>query len=155
MKKKRIFLVILLIYFVVFWKIPFYILLLSVHLPENAILLKRQVSYSDVYNPHILAEIVFASDQGYGNIEETNRMIMRKNHFMRCKIMDKWELMEWDDRCILVYKMDELAAEAGKQTWYYVSFNMPVPTLIMLRILEIILIFVAIHFVSGIKRKTN
>lgn len=108
-----------------------------------------------MYNPHILAEIVFASDQGYGNIKEANRMIMRKNHLMRCKIMDQWELVEWDDRCILGYKMDELAAEAGKQTWYYISFHMLVPTLIMLRILEIILIFVMIRLVPDIKRKTD
>lgn len=28
------------------------------------------VFYTDVYNPHILAGIVFASDQGYGNIKK-------------------------------------------------------------------------------------
>lgn len=41
-------------YFLVCWKLPFYMLLMSVDLPEDATVIKRQVSYTDVYNPHIL-----------------------------------------------------------------------------------------------------
>ncbi len=74
-------------------------LLLSVDLPETAIVIKRQVSYTDVYNPYILAEMVFVSDQGYGNIKETNRIIMGESHLMDWYIMNRWELMEWDDAC--------------------------------------------------------
>lgn len=160
MKKKIVLLIVIIIYFVVCWKLPFYILLLGINLPEDAIILKRQVSYTDVYNPHILAEIVFVSDLGYDNIRETilkeNRIIMGEIlDLTDSHIMSRWGLMEWDDACISIYEMDELAAQTGKQNWYYVSFNMPVPTLVLLRILNIILIFAVICLVSGIKRKAD
>ena len=160
MKKKIILLIVIIIYFVVCWKLPFYILLLGINLPQDAIILKRQVSYTDVYNPHILAEIVFVSDLGYDNIRET---ILKENTIIMGEILDltdshimsRWGLMEWDDYCISVKEIDELAAQTGKQNWYYVSFNMPVPTLVLLRILNIILIFAVIRLVSGIKRKAD
>lgn len=141
------------VYFLVCWKLPFYMLLLSVDLPETAIVIKRQVSYTDVYNPHILAEIVFVSDRGYGDIKETNRIIMGESHLMDWHIMNRWELMEWDDACISIKEMDELAARKGRGNWYYVSFNMPVPTLILLRVVAVVVIFVVMHIVLARKKK--
>lgn len=160
MRGEKFFWGLLLIYFVLFWKISFYILLLCINLPEDAIILKRQVSYTDVYYPHILAEMVFVSDLGYDNIRETimeeNRIIMGEildltNSYIRYREM----LMEWDDAYIPIDEMDELAAQTGKKTWYYVSLDMPVPSLILLRILDIILIFAVIRFVSARKRKAD
>lgn len=104
-------------YFLVCWKLPFYMLLMSVDLPEDAIVIKRQVSLTDVYNWHILAEMVFVNDGGYGNIKETNRIIMRENGLMDWRIKDRGELMEWDDYCISVKEMDELAARIGNRKW--------------------------------------
>lgn len=128
-------------------------MLLGIDLPEDAIVLKRQVSYTDVYNPHILAEMVFGSDLGYDNIKETNRIIMGENDLMDWLILDRQGLMEWDDHCISVKEIDELAARIGNRNWYYVSFNMPVPTLILLRIVFIIVIFVVMHIVLARKKK--
>lgn len=160
MRREKIFWGLLLIYFVLFWKISFYLLLLCVNLPEDAIILKRQVSYTDVYYPHILAEMVFVSDLGYDNVRET---IMEENRIIMGEILDltnsyirnRGMLMEWDDAYIPIDEMDELAAQTGKQTWYYVSIDMPVPSLILLRILDIILIFAVIRFVSARKRKAD
>ncbi len=140
-------------YFLVCWKLPFYMLLMSIDLPEDAIVIKRQVSYTDVYNPHILAEMVFVGGRGYDNIKETNRIIMGENHFMDWSIMNRWELMEWDDHCISVMEMDELATRIGNRNWYYVSLNMPVPTLILLRVMFIIVIFVVMYIVLDRKKK--
>ena len=160
MRREKFFWGLLLIYFVLFWKISFYILLLCVNLPEDAIILKRQVSYTDVYYPHILAEMVFVSDLGYDNIRET---IMEENRIIMGEILDltnsyirnRGMLMEWDDAYIPIDEMDELAAQTGKQSWYYVSLDMPVPSLILLRILDIILIFAVIRLVSARKRKAD
>ncbi|MGN0324711.1 MAG: hypothetical protein ACI4DW_00265 [Lachnospiraceae bacterium] len=87
---------------------------------------------------------------------EENRIIMGEildltNSYIRNRGM----LMEWDDAYIPIDEMDELAAQTGKQTWYYVSIDMPVPSLILLRILDIILIFAVIRFVSARKRKAD
>lgn len=90
-------------YFLVCWKLLFYMLLMSVDLPEDVIVIKRQVSYTDVYYPHILAEMVFVSDHGYDNIKEAilaeNGIIMRKNVFMDGHIMSRAGVDEWDDAC--------------------------------------------------------
>lgn len=160
LRREKFFWGLLLLYYVLFWKISFYILLLSVNLPEDAIILKRQVSYTDVYYPHILAEIAFVSDLGYDNIRETileeNRIIMGEIlDLTDSHIMDREMLREWDDYCISVKEIDELAAQTGNQSWYYVSLNMPVPALVLIRILNIILIFAVIRLVSGIKRKAD
>ena len=160
MKREKIFWGLLLIYFVLFWKISFYLLLLCINLPEDATIIKRQVSYTDVYYPHILAEMVFVSDLGYDDIRET---IMEENRIIMGEILDltyshimyRGMLQEWDDACISIHEMDELAAQTGKKSWYYVSIDMPVPSLILLRVLDIILIFAVIRFVSARKRKAD
>lgn len=147
----------LLVYFVICWKFPFYMLLLCVDLPEDAIVLKRQVSYTDVYNEHILAELVFVGDLGYDTVRETilaeNRTLIRKNVLMDWHIMERAMVEEWDDYCISLKEMNELAAQKGRGNWYYVSLNMAVPTLILVRIASFIVIFTVITCFWVAKRK--
>lgn len=159
MKKGKIFLRILLLYFIVFWKMPFYIGLLCIELPEDAIVLKRQVTLTDVYYWHILAEMVFVSDQGYDNVKEImlaeNRIIMRENVFMDWHIMSRAGVEEWDNCCVSVKEMDELSAriEDQKLNWYYVSIGMTVEVFIFLSIAVILAIFIVMHIVLGHKKK--
>ncbi len=161
MKKKifslRMLLFVLLVYFVICWKLPFYMLLLCVDLPEDAIVLKRQVSYTDVYNEHILAELVFVGNGGYDTIRETiladNRILMRKNVLMNWSIKERAMVEEWDDYCISIKEMNELAAQKGRGYWYYVSLNMAVPTLILLRTASFIVVFTVITCFWVAKRK--
>ncbi len=161
MKKKifslRMLLFVLLVYFVICWKLPFYILLLCVDLPEDAIVLKRQVSYTDVYYEHVLAELVFVGNGGYDTVRETiladNRILMRKNVLMDWSIMERAMVEEWDDYCISIKEINELAVQKGRGNWYYVSLNMAVPTLILLRIASFIVVFTVITCFWVAKRK--
>lgn len=154
MKKGKIFFGVLLLYFVLLWKLPFYIGLLCIELPDDAIVIKRQVSLTDVYYWHILAEMVFVSDHGYDNIKETilaeNRILMRENVLMDWHIMDRERVMEWDDYCISVKEMD---ARIGNQNWYYVSIGMVVEVFIFLSIAALLAIFIVMHIVLNIRRK--
>lgn len=85
---------------------------------------------------HILAEMVFVSDQGYDNIKETilaeNRIIIGESDLMDWHIMSRVGVDEWDDACISIKEMDELAAQTGNQKWYYVSIGMIVEVFIFL-----------------------
>ncbi len=158
MKKRIILLIVIIFYFVVCWKLPFYILLLGINLPENAIILKRQVSYTDVYNPHVLTEIAFVSDLGYDNIRETilaeNRIVMGEIlDLTDSHIMDREMLWEWDDHCISVKEIDELASHIGNLNWYYVSLEMPVMVLIFFRIMALLMVIAVMCIVLGIRRK--
>lgn len=160
--KKRIFsfrtlLFCLLFYFVVCWKLPFYMLLMCVDLPEDAIVIKRQVSLTDVYYWHILAEMVFVSDQGYDNIKETilaeNRIIMGESDLMDWHIMSRAGVEEWDDSCLSEREIDELAAGIGNRKWYYVSIGMIVEVFIFFRIAAFLVILIIMHIVLKCTKK--
>lgn len=157
MKKGKIFLRVLLLYFVLLWKLPFYIGLLCIGLPDDAIVIKRQVSLTDVYYWHILAEMVFVSDHGYDNIKETilteNRIIMGESDLMDWHIMSRAGVGEWDDSCLSVREIDELATRTGNQNWYYVSIGMVVEVFIFLSIVALLAIFIVMHIVLNIRRK--
>lgn len=157
MKKKNILLLIIVFYFLVCWKLPFYMLLMSIDLPEDAIVIKRQVSLTDVYFWHILAEMVFVSDQGYDNIKETilaeNRIIIGESDLMDWHIMSRAGVEEWDDSCLSEREIDELAARIGNQKWYYVSIGMIVEVFIFFRIAAFLVILIIMHIVLKCTKK--
>lgn len=101
MKKRNILLLVIMFYFLVCWKLPFYMLLMSVDLLEDAIVIKRQVSYTDVYYPHILAE---------------NRFIMGENVLIDWHIMDREMVL-----CFLKYGCSN--ANLTKSNGYFCDYS--------------------------------
>lgn len=78
-------------YFLVCWKLPFYMLLLNLDLPEEAIVLKREVSLTDVYSWRILAEMAVESGCDYDDFKTAvlteKRIKMGENHLLDWQVM--------------------------------------------------------------------
>ncbi|MGN0326070.1 MAG: hypothetical protein ACI4DW_07150 [Lachnospiraceae bacterium] len=136
MKKRKIFgwavLLCILLYFPVGWKLPFYVALLCIDLPEDAIVLERKVSLTDECHWHIVAETAFASNLDYDEIRETvwteNRLMIEKiNHMDRVKMGTMDAAMVSESCCgsyISEKKMDKLMLLYPEyHHWYSVTIN--------------------------------
>lgn len=143
-----------------------YILLLGIDLPEDAIVLKRQISLTDECYWHIVAEVVFMSNQDYDIIKETiwteNRIIMRESQNPIDRL--SWRIMSpaavYESCCasyISVKEMDELAVRYPEyQKWFCVSLSVSGKSLRVFTVCRVALIFVitvVFGIVNGIKRK--
>lgn len=153
-------------YIVACWKVPFYICLLGIDLPEDAIVLKRQVSLTDECYWHIVAEEAFVSNQDHDNIRET---IWTENRYIMGESLDPMDCIDWSvmtpaavsESCcasyISVKEMDKLAAcYPGYQKWYCVSLSMHGKALMVFaffRIIAILMIVAVTGIILRIKRK--
>ena len=141
----------LMFYLIVCWKTPFYIMLLGVELPEDSIVLKRQVSVGDACYWKILAEVAFVNNQD-GNLWEP---IWTENRNLMEKRVDstKWSLMNapavYETCCGSSLSVSEMDALASNQKWYSLVFSMHGKALRTFVFLRITLFFLTLAALIG------
>lgn len=112
------------------WRLPLYAYMMCIDLPDDAIVIKRVVSLSDVCYWHIMAETAFVSEQGYDNIRddinETNRFLMETIDLGDWILRTPAAIGESEHTGISWYEMDRLDEKTerlGYQHWYCISLQ--------------------------------
>lgn len=126
-----IYILAMIFHLIIGWRLPLYAYMMCIDLPDDAVVIKRSVTVSDVCYWQILADTAFVSEHNYGDIKEDiherNRFLMGATGFLDWSLMTPGMLQEWEHTSIPWDerdRLDEVTDRLGYHNWYSVSLSL-------------------------------